>query len=198
MVVERVEMDAGGAAVDDLAGERGGMGDADVALALGGGLDVERDREVGRQRLAGELEHAAQPGGRSDRHDAGQDRDGHAGVARARDEREVVVGVEEQLGDREGRAGGLLREERVDVLVRMPGARVAVRERGDRDVDLGAPLDARGARHPRDRRLGVRRALGLHPVDELHELRRRSRGRPGTRRPRRRRRADRRAARGSS
>ena len=83
---------------------------------------------------------------------------------------EVVVGVEEDLGDGERGAGGLLREERVDVLTRMPRPRVSVRERRDRDVDLGAALDADRSRDPRDGRLGVRRALGLHPVDELDQL----------------------------
>ncbi len=88
----------------------------------------------------------------------------------ALDEAEIVVGVEEQLRDREGRPGGLLREEGVDVLMRMPRAGVPVREGGDGDRDLLPAVDPSGARHSGDGRLGVRRALDLGALDELDEL----------------------------
>ena len=80
--------------------------------------------------------------------------------------------MEEQLRDRERRAGRLLGQQRVDVLARMPRPRVTVREGGDRDLHALPVVHPRGPGQSRDAVLGVRRALGLHPVDQLHELRR--------------------------
>jgi hypothetical protein len=78
--------------------------------------------------------------------------------------------VEEELRDRERGARGLLGQQRVDVLTRMPRPRVPVGEGRDGDVDLRARLDPHGAGNPGDRLLGVRGPLSLDAVDELHEL----------------------------
>ena len=56
------------------------------------------------------------------------------------------------------------------MLVRMPRARVSVREGGHRDLRAQPSLDLRGAGKPGDTRLRVRRARRLHPIDELSQL----------------------------
>ena len=101
----------------------------------------------------------------------GQDRDGDAGRPGAFDEAEVVVGVPEQLGDREVGAGDLLREQRVDVLRGAAGARMPRRERGDGDA-LGSRTlaDLGDAGETGDAHLRERLPLLLHAVDELHQL----------------------------
>ncbi len=47
-MVERVEVHAGRSAEDDLADERGGVGDAQRALPFGGRLGIESRGEVDR------------------------------------------------------------------------------------------------------------------------------------------------------
>ena len=105
------------------------------------------------------------------RHQTGQDRDRDPGSARLVYESQIVLGMEEQLGDRHCRTGDLLGEEGVDVLVRPLGQRMPVRESRNRHPHLLAGrrdrATAGGVSRRESRVLG---SLGLHPVDELHEL----------------------------
>src|SRR5690554_2506925 len=78
--------------------------------------------------------------------------------------------MEEQLGDGEGRSGRLLRKQRLDVLSAVRRTRVAVRESGDGDVGLAPRCDSSSAGKTRNQELLIGRALGLCPVDQLHEL----------------------------
>ena len=146
------------------------MGDSDGALRGGIPRRLQRRRECFRARVSGQLEHAAKSSGRGDRHDARDDRDRDAARPGAGDEGEVLVGVEEELSDRRGGTGGLLGQERIDVLEAVTRARVAVGERRDGDLDRLAGGDLDGSGHPGDLRLAIRRALRLHAVDQLHEL----------------------------
>ena len=63
MVVEGVEVDAGGPAGENVARERGRVLDADLTAPLDGRLHVEGDRQVGGQRFAGQLDDTAQSAG---------------------------------------------------------------------------------------------------------------------------------------
>ncbi|BDZ37786.1 hypothetical protein GCM10025863_04000 [Microbacterium suwonense] len=82
-----------------------------------------------------------------------------------------MIRMEEQLCDGERGAGGLLGQQRIDVLAAVCGARVTVRERRHGDAHLAAGCDAYRCGVPRYGRFLVGGALGLHAVDELHELR---------------------------
>ena len=81
------------------------------------------------------------------------------GAPCALDEAQVVVGVEEQLRDREGRPCGLLREEGVDVLdadARSAGARSGRRRRRSRPRAGGRPEPRRALRGWTTRCTGAR------------------------------------------
>lgn len=79
--------------------------------------------------------------------------------------------MEEQLGDRQVRSGGLLGQKRVDVLGCGPGSGVPVREGRHRNADLFAlRLHTSRAGKTGDHGFAVGHAFGLHSVDELNEF----------------------------
>lgn len=79
--------------------------------------------------------------------------------------------MEEELRDGERRSRGLLRQQRLDVLAAVRRARMPVGEGGDGDVHVTTGRDAHRAGDAGHGRLLIGRAFGLHPVDQLHELR---------------------------
>ena len=94
--------------------------------------------DLGRHVGADQLALAADAREVQDRHDAGQDRHVDAAGADPLDQREVVRGPEEHLGDRELRAGAGLGDQHVGVVVERLGRRVALGERRDADAEVAA------------------------------------------------------------
>ena len=164
-------MQAGGSCGDDVGGEGGEEIGGDLGPALIRRLDLQRDQQVIRGILPGQLGDAAQAGAARRRHDARQDVDGHATGTGTLDEVQVVIGPVEQLRDGEVRAGDLLGEQRVYLLLRTPRVGVSAREGGDGHA-LGSWPSAQpaGAGLAGHRLLRERLALLLHAVDELDEL----------------------------
>ena len=147
------------------------MLDTDFRL-LGGGIGgMEAPGQLFGATFARELEDSLEPGRRRGRHQSGQDGDRDPGGVGLIDESEVVLSMEEQLGDRHCRAGNLLGEKSVDVLVRPLRTRMPIGKCGDRHPYLLAGRRDRaptgGTSRRKSRVLG---SLGLHPVNELHEL----------------------------
>ena len=110
-------MQAGGAAQHLLA-QLGRDLDADAAYVGGLGQAIEAAGDLVGQVGAGQLGHPGDLAQVRDRHDAREDRDVTAERPHPLDQLGVVGGPEEQLGDREVRAGLGLRDQhpRIGVL----------------------------------------------------------------------------------
>ena len=124
---------------------------ADRLRVVGDPLELRGQRR--RERRAGQLLGALDGAHLGHRHDAGQDRHVAAGRGDPVAQPQVVVGVEEHLGDREVGAGPALADEVLGVGLDVGRARVLVRERGHPDAEV-----ARLADQP-DQILGVAHAL---------------------------------------
>jgi hypothetical protein len=125
-----------------------------------------------RHWLSGDLDNAIQPTHTCDRHNAGNHRKFDPRSARIHHERQVIVGVKEQLRDGEVCPLGLLREKHVDVLGSITRLRMPVWKSRDTNAHRFAALaESHGSPAPlRLVNLGVGLALGLNAMDELHEL----------------------------
>ena len=106
---------------------------------------------------AGQLGHPPDLGEVRDRHDPGDDRDVHAERGDPVDEPEVVLGPEEQLGDREVRAGPGLLGEHPGVAVERLRRGVPLGERRHPDAEVAERLDQLDQLHGVAQALGVRR-----------------------------------------
>lgn len=142
-LVHRVEMQVGGAAVDQ------------VEHLLG--ADGGRNEPAGRDIVLQPLEAVGQPlrhagaglagevGGLLevlDRHDARQDRDLDAPGADLVEIAEIDIVIEEELGDRPRRAGIDLLLERIDIGIERGGFRVFLGIGRDRDLEIADALQA--------------------------------------------------------
>ena len=154
--VEGDEVDARHALVEQPRAHLAGLLDAEPAHRLrvvGDPLEPRGQRR--RERRAGELLGALDRAHLGHRHDAGQDRGVAAGRGHPVAQPQVVVGVEEHLGDREVGAGPALADEVVGVGVDVGRARVLVRERGHADAEVARLADQA------HQLLGVEHALGV-------------------------------------
>ena len=113
------------------------------------GDPLELRGQRGRERRAGQLLGPLDGADLGHRHDAGQDRHVAAGGRHPVAQPQVVVGVEEHLGDREVGPGPALADEELGVGLDVGRARMLVRERGHADAEV-----ARLAHQP-DQVLGV-------------------------------------------
>ena len=101
----------------------------DAGLGLGGHLATRH------------VDHPAHGVEVQDRHDAGDDREVHAQRPRPLDEADVVADPQHHLGDRELRAGVVLRLQRERVVVEGLGVTVALGEGRDTHRQVGGLLD---------------------------------------------------------
>ena len=149
-------MDAGGSGVQGCVGEINGGADPDPGpFGVGVGSREAFDEFRGRFD-AGQFPEPGEPPEAGERHDPGNDRDGHPGPACPGQEVSVLLGVEEDLGDGEVGTGALFGQQDLDVVRLARGFRVPGRVGGDADRD---PAGAQ-----------QRRTALLHAADEFDQV----------------------------
>jgi len=130
------------AAFEQCRAQPAGQLDADLAhrrRVVGVGLDGGQ-HPTGQLR-AGQQSHPLDLRDVRDRHDARDDRQVRPGRGYPVDQRQICLGFEEQLGDREGCAGVRLGGQHGRVRLQRRGLGVLVREGGDRDVERAQRSD---------------------------------------------------------
>ena len=136
MLVVGIKVQPGGSPGEQFGGKFAGVRDADRVLALGRLRGNQARVEILRHLLLHQLDHSTEPCRGDDGHDARKDAHGGAGFAREGHEVQVLLRVEEQLGDGEVCTGRFLREQGIEILLNRAGAGMSVREGCNSDRDL--------------------------------------------------------------
>ena len=113
----RVDVQPVGAGVHHRLRQLGRNLHADFFLFLGRGRCRELVEDLGRPIQPGQLAHSLHPSAARHRHDPGDERNTHTCQPGALGKADVILRVEEKLGDGEVCAEALLGQKDVDVLV---------------------------------------------------------------------------------